>query len=291
MEAYREILEEQATGRVKEIFDDIKQTLRISLVNYIYRALAVYPEFLDLAWTQIKPNISTYHAERGADEIRAKGRLDVADHVNQLLQLGLSKEDQVEVERVIDTFNYVNPKGFLNVTTWRMSLEGSPVGGATVAPSDLRQIPRGIPSGMATLQMVERKKAPHDVAEVYDDIVATLRHGGVPSVYRCLGRWPPAVKLAWQIMKPILLSREFHSRADQLHELAVDAVKGFPYTVDVSRERLRRELGYNNDSIIQISSILDTFHALIPNVIVQMVTLKSAIFGKETASESLFSLK
>ncbi len=48
------IAEEQATGKVKEIYDDIKVTLGIDFVPNLYRVMAVKPGYLEANWNKVK---------------------------------------------------------------------------------------------------------------------------------------------------------------------------------------------------------------------------------------------
>ncbi len=46
--------EEQATGRVKEIYDDIKAQLAIDFVPNLYKVMAAKPEYLAANWNKVK---------------------------------------------------------------------------------------------------------------------------------------------------------------------------------------------------------------------------------------------
>jgi alkylhydroperoxidase/carboxymuconolactone decarboxylase family protein YurZ len=48
------ISEEDATGRVKEIYEEIKDTLGIDFVPNMYRAMAPKPGYLEANWSKIK---------------------------------------------------------------------------------------------------------------------------------------------------------------------------------------------------------------------------------------------
>lgn len=50
----RLVSEESATGKVAEIFADIKRTKRIDFVPNFWRALATSPDHLELVWTRLK---------------------------------------------------------------------------------------------------------------------------------------------------------------------------------------------------------------------------------------------
>ncbi len=52
MASIRMIPEEEATGTVKEIYEDIKQTLGISFVPNLYRVMAVKPGYLEANWNK-----------------------------------------------------------------------------------------------------------------------------------------------------------------------------------------------------------------------------------------------
>lgn len=48
------VAENDATGKVKEIYDDIKQTLGINFVPNMYMALAVNPDYLEITWKRVQ---------------------------------------------------------------------------------------------------------------------------------------------------------------------------------------------------------------------------------------------
>jgi alkylhydroperoxidase family enzyme len=50
----RLVTEHEATGKVAEIFADIKRTKRLDFVPNFWRALATNPDQLELVWTRLK---------------------------------------------------------------------------------------------------------------------------------------------------------------------------------------------------------------------------------------------
>ena len=50
----RPVAEEEANGKVAEIFADIKQTKQIDFVPNFWRTLATNPDHLELVWTNLK---------------------------------------------------------------------------------------------------------------------------------------------------------------------------------------------------------------------------------------------
>ncbi len=48
------IAEDEATGKTKEIYDDIKQALGINFVPNMYKVMASKPGYLEANWNKIK---------------------------------------------------------------------------------------------------------------------------------------------------------------------------------------------------------------------------------------------
>ena len=54
MAAIAMIPEEQATGKVKEIYADIRATLGIDFVPNLYKVMAAKPDYLEANWSKSK---------------------------------------------------------------------------------------------------------------------------------------------------------------------------------------------------------------------------------------------
>jgi alkylhydroperoxidase/carboxymuconolactone decarboxylase family protein YurZ len=54
MAAINLISEDEATGRVKEIYDDIKTQLGIDFVPNLYKAMAAKPGYLEANWRKVQ---------------------------------------------------------------------------------------------------------------------------------------------------------------------------------------------------------------------------------------------
>lgn len=65
------VSEEEATGKVKEIFEDIKREKGIDFIPNPWRAMANDPDFLELKWNQLKKVMSPGKLDRLTKEIIA----------------------------------------------------------------------------------------------------------------------------------------------------------------------------------------------------------------------------
>jgi alkylhydroperoxidase family enzyme len=54
MSTVRMIPEEEAAGRVRDVYDEIKARLGIDFVPNLYRVMAQKPEYLEANWNKVK---------------------------------------------------------------------------------------------------------------------------------------------------------------------------------------------------------------------------------------------
>ena len=109
------IAEEDAMGRVKEIYDDIKTTYGIPFVPNAYKAMAVYPEFLEAEWRKIKVlrtrgELSVREKELIALAVSATNGCDycIDAHTAILKRMGVSDRAIIELIAVVDHYNGLN---------------------------------------------------------------------------------------------------------------------------------------------------------------------------------------
>lgn len=112
----RLIPEQEATGRVREIFDDIKATKQIDFVPNFWRALASHPPLLDQVWMRLK---SIMHTQGKLDPL-VKEMIALAvsatngcsycinSHTAAVRKLGLDEAGLGEVMSVVALFNTTN---------------------------------------------------------------------------------------------------------------------------------------------------------------------------------------
>jgi AhpD family alkylhydroperoxidase len=115
------VAEEDAKGKVAEIFADIKKTKNIAFVPNLWRVLATNPDHLGLVWSTLK---SLMHPEAAGrrSKLDATTREIIAlavsatnscsycvnSHTAALRKLGLSTEAIGEVIAIVGLFNNTN---------------------------------------------------------------------------------------------------------------------------------------------------------------------------------------
>ncbi len=113
---------EAAPEGIKRIFDDIKVTLGLPLVNTDYRAMALWPDYLALAWRDVKGVVGTPEYAEATRQLSvfAAGGVDrfvapVAATREAARAAGVPKEQLDNLGAILDLFAGLLPGLILNV--------------------------------------------------------------------------------------------------------------------------------------------------------------------------------
>ena len=115
MTTVRMIPDEEATGLVREVYDDIKATKGIDFVPNIWRALAVNPEHLSATWFKLKQTMTAGALDPLTKELIAIAvsatngcRYCINSHTGAAVKLGMDTRMFSELLAVVDVFNGTN---------------------------------------------------------------------------------------------------------------------------------------------------------------------------------------
>ncbi len=112
--AFVKVVEEsEATGKVKDTYEDIKMTLGIDFVPNMYKAMANNPEYLDITWKKIQ----TVMTKQGKLDTKTKDIVALTVSImsgcdycigvyNETVRhAGLDDEALTELYSIIDTYS------------------------------------------------------------------------------------------------------------------------------------------------------------------------------------------
>lgn len=106
---------EAATGRVKEIFDDIKDTRNIDFIPNFWKTIAHHPPTLDRVWSDLKSimapgRLDTLTKEMIALAVSATNGCTycINSHTAVAIKLGMDNEMLGELMSVVGMFNTTN---------------------------------------------------------------------------------------------------------------------------------------------------------------------------------------
>ncbi len=110
------IEESEATGKVEEIYDDIKKTLGIDFVPNMYKAIATNPSYLEITWTKVQDimNKSGKIDSKTKDiialtvSIMSGSEYCINVYSEAVRHGGLDDEALLEIYNVIDVYSGLN---------------------------------------------------------------------------------------------------------------------------------------------------------------------------------------
>lgn len=106
-----EVPEYSARGETARVYHDIKQSLRVSGVNLLFRSWAVYKNFLPLMCEAARPTLITVPFETAADELRKTATFMASTLApTDPLAVSLGDSQRFQIEAALDLYHYINPK-------------------------------------------------------------------------------------------------------------------------------------------------------------------------------------
>lgn len=274
-----EVMPDDAGPRLKPVYQDIQQTLRVPFVNLIFRSLANFPDYFVPAWQQLGPVLGTHAAEAAADRLRAAALLAPAPALPPGTLDGV--DDARRLRAFNDTIHYVLPKLLLTAVSLDRATFGRPEPRPGAAGEPL---PRGVAEGTTKVQMVKPAEATGTVAAVFQSVKERHGHPLVSSYYRALGNWPGVLEAAWQQIAPRVGSAAYQHRRAELVRMAEDAADTLPLA-PLSADTLGAE------EREQVRALLAAFRLkFIPEMLLDVVWIKAMLDGADAAPFSPFSI-
>ncbi len=120
---------EEATDRVEEIFQEIRERHGHPDVASYYRGIARWPEFLDAVWERVNPLIGTASYEERKRDLLEEARSTVVKLPlparDEVVEGGLKEEQIEEVRAILAVFRFrVISDTFLDVSLIKAMLDG-----------------------------------------------------------------------------------------------------------------------------------------------------------------------
>ena len=217
-ESVPSILESDATGKVAEIYADIRQVLGTSIVNLIWRNLATIPGALEWTWITAKP-LYRGPAPGYAEAVRRAIDLPMVPSFSHdtLAAAGLSNDDIAKIRDILDSYHYTNALALVVLSALVMHFE--PTQRDTVRPLD--GAPR--PLGIKLPELPPMQSLKPEVAR----LIAELNGFGedtdrslIASMYRHLSYWPTYLSLVRTMLVPLETDGQLHTLTRSIRDLA-----------------------------------------------------------------------
>jgi hypothetical protein len=196
------IPEAQASGDIAALYEDIRATLGVPVVNLIWRHLAATPGALEWAWASLRP---AYQSGAIADQASTlRGSLVLPSQVSldssELASAGLSASDIESIEFVLRAYERSNAMNLVALAALLAGLN-------KVAPGENEVV--NSKAGGAALTGVMPGLPPIDaMPDPLRALVEDLNDLGgqtviLPTMYRHLSHWPAFLALVYGLLAPL----------------------------------------------------------------------------------------
>jgi hypothetical protein len=274
------VRESDAEGKVKAVFEDIKSTLNSPTVGQLFRRLAVYPWYLELAWRNLKPNAAIYFFDKSASEIRRAASEAVAQS-----QTGTSRTGaDPALLSTVSMFYDLDPKLLLVAGLLRAGTNGQVPKMNMISPEEKRILAARQPVSnrdFAELdsQIVDSKHEPN-LAEVYAD--SRISPGQFE--FSVLAASSTAFSGVWSTVKSAIASSDLDHAVAHLRTITIDATEAMPFRMEISATACRQS-GLSEDQIDAVRRIINGVWVDLPRVILAIAAIHDAGGANQPAEQ------
>lgn len=269
-----EIFEAEATGALKELYTDIKYVLKVPIVNFIFRTLALYEPFLTFAWQQARPNCLTYEFIHAADTLTHP---PINLEVPSINWSTYYNDKGIHlIKGILEVFSIVNPKLLIIASAWSEALANRPNQGTNNVTGVLET---GVPSNLPPIKLVQVPDAPESTRQLMLDIAQKHQAYDVASDFRALAHFPHFLGYSWSHLRPYVGSDSYNVLTAYLKTKAIEATKQLPYPVTINRFDL--EQIYSPQDIAGIMGLVNMYQNFIPGLIIDIEYFQHMIYLNE----------
>ena len=189
------VSETDATGEIAELYADIRETLNVSAINYVWRHIATIDGGLRWAWEAAKPMFVSGQVETESEHLMAELSFPKLPSLSDttLSLVGVSREDRAVIAAILDTYNRGNLLNMMSLSALLTEPITPPVGSRTKASLPSTNIP--LPPFPEVADLTD---------EVSEQVLIINGLGAKPgpnrvvaSIYKHVALWPGYLSLTW----------------------------------------------------------------------------------------------
>lgn len=268
--------ETEASGRVAEIYSEVKAATGLSYVPLAMQAFAAHPVFLALQWQAICPLLQTREFFSLAARLRAEAYTYVHNYFKvPRLGEGLAV---TQVAPVTDLLSAVEPAVLLLLSVQCQAFEG-PVGTVKNTRAAERRLPDLNP------EFIDIEHAPQPVRRTLDEFRHALDLPYSGDDQRALAQWPEFYFAYGQALKPAMQSIFYERAVFRMRESAWNCAQEIPLVVDMEYSSLL-ETGIDADDIASVTRLTDLLVRGTAAGLLNVTFAKIGLEGGNLAAES-----
>jgi hypothetical protein len=209
------IAEQDATGDIAYLYEDLRATLGVPFVNLIWRHLATIPGGLAWVWTLVKPLYLGGQLEQLSEEAHALVRLPALLPIPDFVWacVAVDRSDRKVIATLIESYNRANGGNLLALLVAVSVLRNG--------PPVLRASGHIAQAGDSHRPALEAVPPLPGLSELSPPVLALVRqldgfgrlgsNDAIASLYRHLAHWPAFLSMAYAALEPLHRSGELAS--------------------------------------------------------------------------------
>ena len=236
------ITERNAHGSVADFYEDIRSTLKVPVVNLIWRHLATIPGSLEWCWSSLKPSYESNAVNVEASVLRDKVYTSVDTTLTEfcLQSAGISNTDLNSIKVVLHSYYRSNAMNLVSLSALRSKLNGL---------DSTNDVTLTKMKGVVTCISVDGNMPPLiplcDMPNHVKDLVIEINKIGgrekiLPSMYRHLANWPSFLSLIYLLLMPLekegILEQNIKLGLEQAHVGGLNLSQNIPDNLPIISE-------------------------------------------------------
>ena len=268
--------EADASPRAREIFGEIREGLGLPAVPPLYKAYAVFPNFLELHWQSFRPLIESRQffvlGARLAAECYTRAHNYFATESLAGREADAAAEVTLPLSQVLDYYQYLDPLLLLITAAQMQAFEGA-AGDLAKPAEDARHscfpvAPRLLGDGEATAA----------VQRIWEERRRILELAFVSDEHRALACWPEFYQPYWAGLKNLLPSPLYADCQYRIGESAMKLARELPVQVDTAIPQLL-DAGLDNDQVYSLVRINEAFIQALTGLLLDITFARIALEG------------
>ncbi len=189
------VSEAGASGEIAELYADIRETLNVTAINYVWRHIATIDGGLRWAWEAAKPMFVSGRVEAECEHLMAQLAFPALPRVSAttLALIGVDHQGREQIAAILDTYNRGNMLNMVSLSALLATAVTPPAGERANAP---------LPSTTVSFPPIPEVA---DLSDAISEQVLVLNDLGakpgpnrvVASIYKHVALWPGYLSLVW----------------------------------------------------------------------------------------------
>ncbi len=265
-----ELAEEQATGDIRQIYEEIRTTTGVPYVSSLQRHLATRDNWLQWGWSIVGPGFRSGEIPRAVWYVADQLDVPTLPRVttDALRSLGVDEEGERAIHNVLDSFIRVSPTnlGFSGITR-RILLDDTTAERVDFKAPDPEHAPLLPLPALVDVETLNQ----HELGVLMQMATVVDGEDFVPGLYRMLAHWPAWFAHAVTTLTP---ARSAADSACQLLASRIDAlVPSLMHDLDVPAPPLTG----GNDELRRVVDAIDRYRETSPQMVVYCRMLKASL--------------